>query len=220
MRALTIAAVLFVLAPATHAQQQHPYFPLQRGSTWTYHYPSAPDPEARAQSSETHKVVNVDAAENTYTVEHTTRLATLPPDKITHVYEVRGGNVLDMGQTAGMLTAAMGMDPSFKMNFPAPIVLKANLTKGMHWEEGPTTGTRACEVMDFVTVKVPAGEYKNVAKLRVKVTYISKETGKEELFVTSFEYYAPNVGLVKTDVLEKDGRTPTFVELVSYTPGS
>ena len=37
----------------------------------------------------------------------------------------------------------------------------------------------------------------------MKVTYIGHETGKEESGSMIFEYYAPNVGLGKTDVLEK-----------------
>lgn len=77
--------VLTTVATSALAQQQHPDFPLQQGATWTYRYPFVPDPQARAQSSETHKVVDVNASENTYTVEHTTRLGTLPPDRTTHV---------------------------------------------------------------------------------------------------------------------------------------
>src|SRR5262249_38194756 len=81
------------------AQQQHPYFPLQRNTTWTYRSPEAVDP---SMVSETVKVVEVNVAENTYKVETTFRLGTMPPIKHFIIYEVRGGNVLRMGRTVGL----------------------------------------------------------------------------------------------------------------------
>jgi len=111
---------------------------------------------------------------NTYTVEFTMRMGTLQPIRNLRIYEVRGGNVLEMGGTSGPLSDAR-WNTAFR-HIQAPIVLKANLTKGMHWKEGPKDGMRDCEVLDFVTVKVPAGEYKNVAKVGVKETYIDPET--------------------------------------------
>jgi hypothetical protein len=127
------------------------------------------------------------------------------------------------GQTAGTGDIAMG-DTSATLFIPAPIILKAKLTKGIHWKDGPPNHMRACEVVDFVTVKVPAGEYKNVVKLLVKLSYISHETGREQYLPSNglgfYEYYAPNVGLVKVDLPNKDGPTTPFMDLISYTPGT
>jgi len=68
-------------------------------------------------------------------------------------------------------------------------------------------------------VKVPAGEYKNVAKVGVKETYIDPETRKEKIVQISIAYYAPNIGLVRTDaLLEEDRRFIVFSELVAFTP--
>ncbi len=155
-----------------------------------------------------------------YTVEETTRIGTLPADKGAHVYEVRGGNVLHVGAIPSALATAMGADATYHAEIPARIILKAHLAKGMHWKGGPRNSLRECEVMGFVTLKVPAGEYRNVAKLRVAITYISSKTGKEELFANTFEYYAPDIGLVRTDLVKDDGHIQTFIDLVKYVPGA
>ena len=196
-------------ATTAFAQQQQPYFPLQRNTTWTYRLPATVDP---AINSKTVKVVHVNVAENTYTVEYIIRLGTLPHTKNFLIYEVRGGNVLEMGR-------AGGFTPNYYY-IPARIVLRANLTKGMHWKEGPKDALRDCEVLDFVTVKVAAGEYKNVAKIRVKEIYSDPQTNKEQLVATHIEYYAPKVGLVRHDVLnDKDGHPTVAFELVTFALG-
>jgi hypothetical protein len=102
LRTIPLCALLavFTSTSASAQERQHPYFPLTRGTTWTYRYPpSANDPDQR--SSETRKVVQVDTAENTYAVEHTVRLLTLPPTTTALIYEIRGGYVLNLGQTDG-----------------------------------------------------------------------------------------------------------------------
>ncbi len=213
MLTLALCGLLALLTStaAIAQKQQHPYFPLTLGATWTYQYSAAtiPNPDTRVLSSETHKVVNVSTADNTYTVEKTSRIGTLPSEKTRTFYEVRNGNVLDMRYEpiSGPMTDMAKTLAAGGPNVPAPIVLKANLTKGMHWKSGPTTNstntitTRTCDVLDFVSVKVPAGEFHNVVKLRVTTTYHSDATGRGDS-LTTFEYYAPNVGLIKTDLLE------------------
>ena len=66
-----------------------------------------------------------------------------------------------------------------------------------------------------------AGEFKNVAKIRVQEIYTDPKTNKEQIVSTDIEYYAPKVGLVKQDGLdEKDGHPTVFIELVTFTPGA
>lgn len=124
-----------------------------------------------------------------------------------------------MGSAGGLVAQATGRGTDFQPNIPALVVLKAQLSKGMRWKDGPTTRMRACEVLGFVALKVHAGEYTNVAKLRVKNTYISSDTGKEEHAPTTNEYYAPKVGLVKVELVRQDGSIKTFIELTKFTPG-
>jgi hypothetical protein len=215
--AIVLCLAFFSVSVAMAEEHQHPYFPLRLGDTWTYQYPpSANDPDQH--NTETRKVVEADPADNTYAVEHTVRLSTLPAGTFGLIYEIRGGYILNMGKTPSRADIALG-DTQATLFAPAPIILKPHLIKGMRWKDGPPNNTRACEVLDFVTVKVPAGEYRDAAKVRVKLSFISHETGRETYVPTTDEYYAPNVGLVKVDLVHKDGSTERFLELTSFSEG-
>lgn len=140
----------------THPQG-HPYFPLRRGATWTYRLPSM------GAQTIIRKITDASDVTHTFTMEETMHLAVLPmTDKIVYRFELSGGDVRELGH-------APAPTPLAVTSGPRPIVLKANLSKGVRWKgcganSGHTANTE-CEVVGFVTVTVPAGEYKNVAKL-------------------------------------------------------
>jgi len=209
------AALVFCLASlfastATAGEEQHPYFPLKLGSTWTYQFPHFNDPGHL--SSEIDRVTKANEREHTYEVEKETRIGTLTPIKNVWHYELRAGSVLWVGIPDEAL---------------APIVLRANLTKGMHWKEGGPVNIRECRVVDFVRLKTPSGDYKNVAKLLVEASFVNPRASQEQHFSTTNEYYAPNVGLVRVEIANAKGPAPdgttgkvwTYQELVSYSEG-
>src|SRR5262249_43083319 len=150
----------------------------------------------------TFKVVSADVGAHTSTVESIFRLGTLPPIRHVILYEMRGGTVLERGRTTGL----PGVNYHWEPHLEAPIILKANLTKGMHWTHQAKDALREYDVLDFVTVRVAAGTFTNVAKIRVQYSSTNPTTTEEQSVITEIEYYAPKVGLVRHDVLdEKDG---------------
>lgn len=211
-RTATLFAFVFYVASlsamiARASEGQHPYFPVKLGSTWMYQFPSfnAPDKLTSAVA----KVTKVDDAEHTYTIEETMHLGTVPPITGTWFYELRAGNILSIGATT-----AVGGSKTYAI---APILLQADLTKGMHWKAGAPDPIRDCSVVDFITLKVPSGEYTHVAKILVNGSYIDPATNQEKHALTTYEYYAPDVGLIKVEVLEQSGQITTYQELVSYS---
>jgi hypothetical protein len=198
MRTLAIVAAAVIVTTPTQAQQ-HPYFPLQKGATWTYRLPSM------GAQVVIRKITDANTATHTYTMEEAMHLAVMPvTDKVLYRFKLDAGNVLQLGHAP--------VPTPLVVTGPPAVILKENLAKGMHWKGcGGATGHTTdadCEVVGFVTVSVPAGEFKNVAQILV---------GKKGGLVQSYDYYAPNVGLVK--IQDLDERAP-LMELVSFTPGN
>jgi hypothetical protein len=189
IRRAIVVGVTLALATAVPAQQ-HPYYPLHRGATWTYRVP-----RSRTQVF-TRTVVEAKEASHIYTVEATTHLTALgEEDTGIYRYEV-SGDVVEVGHGAASTPVA-------EMAGSHSVVLKETLAKGMRWKcDGD------CEVVDFITLAVPAGEYTNVAKILVRKGAFAE-----------VHYYAPDVGLVKIDLIHDDGPPTFLIELVSYASG-
>lgn len=212
---MSISLFMCAVTQPSHASAQHPYFPLKAGATWTYTYPEVVDPSN--SSSNVRHVIDASDVDGTYRVQEDQRIATLPRTRVVHTYEIRNGNVLLMSdELSGDFPGSLGTQGRH-LKVPAPIVLGANLEKGMHWKGGPTKGMRECTVLDFVDLRVAAGTFEKVAKILVKISYISSDTNREKFGPTTHEYYAPNVGLVKIDVLLETGKFGTYLELTEYS---
>ena len=77
------------------------------------------------------------------------------------------------------------------------------------------------KVVSFGEISVMGGTFKDVIAIDHIASFIDSKTKKKKIFTTSREYYAPNIGLIRTDV--KDSKTNKFdmySELVEYKTNS
>ncbi len=98
------------------------------------------------------------------------------------------------------------------------IVLDSELKVGQSWTNKKDEGEiEDYKVIEFKVVTVPAGEFKNCLVLQKTVSGTSSKSKKKEVFMENKLYYAPNVGLIKTEVLNRDKNIyTTFTELLDY----
>jgi len=68
-------------------------------------------------------------------------------------------------------------------------------------------------VVAFVDCEVTAGKFTKVCKVKSILYY---NDGPKISTMTILEYYAPKIGLIKTEVVSENGDINTFSELINY----
>ena len=203
--------VVALLATPTVSSAARPaagdsYYPLAKGSKWTYTTDYADDTVLVHEVTGTEKVGDVEC----FIVEHKTVGPTLGtrmmrkewlapgPDGILIHKLQRGRSELDVVSPFFKVKSAMRKDDEWKGQAKAE-------------ENPPKYKTRVEEEVD---VEVPAGKFKTW-KIHIKI-----ESGTRHSAEGS-EWYAPNVGLVKSEItIRAAGEDFTLVsELKKFEPG-
>ncbi len=179
------------------------YYPIQIGYEWKYKAP-------HKDWEEKYIVSAFDNTYEAYLVKQIIKLGDLSPVTNEKLFEKRNGKILLLGTRGGLLNTDWELS--------SEIVLDSELKIGQSWTNKKDEGEiEDYKVVEFKDVTVPAGEFKNVLVLQKIVSGISSKSEKKEVFMENKLYYAPNVGLIKTEVLNRDKNIYTiFTELVDY----
>jgi hypothetical protein len=208
--AFALAAVLLLAAPAGTAAARpaagDSYYPLAKGSKWTYTTDYADDTVLVHEVTGTEKVGDVEC----FVVEHKTVGPTLGTRMMRKEWLAAGPDGVLIHKLQRGRSELDVVKPFFKV--------KNVLSKDDEWkgqakaeENPPRYETRVEEQEE---VEVPAGKFK-AWKVHVKI-----ESGTRHSAEGS-EWYAPNVGLVKAEItIKAAGDDFTLVsELKKFEPG-
>jgi hypothetical protein len=188
-----IAAIAFLLCPLMAWAVEYPdlvkYYPLAAGNKWVY--------DAGLGVVEV-KVDSVDLSNNSFMMSKVNSMG-------RYNYSIkRSGNKIIKVSHINKSNGKIVYDRNSK-------ILVAPFKKGKSWTnyvDGNYSETY--KFVGFVEKDVKAGSFKNVAKFEI----IQRKRKKIES--TNFEYYAPNVGLIKTEIKSKNTIAP-LMELNNYT---
>lgn len=204
-----VAALLFVAPAGTAAARPaagDSYYPLAKGSKWTYTTDYADDTVLVHEVTGTEKVGDVEC----YVVEHKTVGPTLGtrlmrkewlapgPDGVMIHKLQRGRSELDVVKPFYKVKNVMRKDDEWKGQAKA--------------EENPPQ--HEIRVEEEVDVEVPAGKFK-AWKVHLKIESGTRHSAE------GTEWYAANVGLVKSEItIKAAGEDFTLVaELKKFEPG-
>ncbi len=125
--------------------------------------------------------------------------------------EKRNGKVLLLGERGGLFNT------DWKIS--SKVILESNLKVGKIWKnEKSAEDIDECKVISISDeVSVAAGNFKDVLVIDKTESYIDSKSKKKILFLKKREYYAPNIGLIKTEILIRSKNTyEVITELVDY----
>ena len=200
------AIVLYSLLPGPtmcHGQSDATYFPLKAGMTWEY--------SSTSDKRETRKIVITNLAPRK--VNDTT----VTPRK----WELGGASKYDLVAKDDNGVYLFGEQASENAE---PTILRARayylpqaITEGTSWDITTKLGddevklTLTIEGINDV-VTVPAGTFKNCVKIKHVGSNVPGEKKEAEFSVLAYEWYAPNVGWVKSLVtINKKSKDGTLV---------
>jgi len=203
MKSLTLVTLSFLLFQLsaysqTLSGESNNYYPLKVGNVWKYQF---------GESTQKNVITEYFDRYDAYVVEYIIKMGDLPPIINRELLEMRGSKILVLAVQASLL----GGEWSFKD--PTEIILQYPLKIGMKWESRSDKEKTSYEVVDSLSLRVKAGEFNNVYKIR---TVISSVTGETRVFLKTYRYYALNVGLIKEEVISKEKGIETFLELIEY----
>ena len=168
------------------------YYPLKAGDKWIY---SSGTNNYRVSSTKT-----VDAyieKYNAYLISFVNKVGISPPIESKEVVEVRDNKVL-------VLATQSGLDNSLEWSTTPEIRLQMPLKVGAKWAQtwidNKDKTIMQCRILSFEEYKVGASNFKNVCKVE-KVTTL-KSKGKVVYRSMRYEYYAPNIGIIDTVLVE------------------
>ncbi len=193
--------LLFLSFNVLLAQQSDDvYYPLKVGYKWTYTW-------GTPENEQVIKVTQFDDDYNAYMVTEILKLGTALPMTTDVLVDKRKTRVLKIGSRGGLLNT--------DWNFSSQVVLEFPLKEGKTWKDESGTFPIQYTVVGFVDLRVEAGNFSNVCKIK-KAVYDAK--GKRaKVSLQYFQYYAPNVGLIKEEIINPQDKTPkTFRELTDY----
>ena len=91
------------------------------------------------------------------------------------------------------------------------ILIRYPIKVGTSWlSKENSVDTAEYKVLSLSDIKVQAGQFKNVFK--VKKGVLGRSDGPKDIFI----YYAPNIGMIKSEIIN-EGRPQGVIELISYT---
>jgi hypothetical protein len=184
------------------------YFPMTPGTVWTYQIPGkAPEWQVRVLDCGT-------GADGVRECSIESLISpNLPP--IYNIFVIQGDAVLNRASKSFDLLS--GEMEEWKRHTPSRIVLQSPLKPGTKWETVLNADLKKerFKVISIGKESVKAGAYENVIKLKREIFNKEKKTRKWKQCgdCNVFEYYAPNVGLIKEEMIEKN-KVEIFRELV------
>jgi hypothetical protein len=193
MKEIPFLLLLFLSQLAFSQSNNENYYPLKVGYEWTYKMPE--------DNEQTIRVTEYSEEYRAYLVRTIWRIGTALPITSDELIETRKNKILRLGSRGGILNSDWKFIPHLLMQFP--------LEKKSTWKQGDE-GETEYSVVGFVTLTVEAGTFKNVCKIKKQV---------KEFDMQMYIYYAPNVGLIKEEVINEDKSTIMFRELTSYKLG-
>lgn len=195
--------ILFSSFTAYAQDAKNCYYPLKEGNIWVYSIIMIKDCSQKVM------VTEFNAEYNASLVKKVTKFGSCFPITTMELIEIRKDLVLLLGSKN-----ALSGEWEFYSN---QIKLKYPLSVGSAWVADSGDEIIEYKVVSCISLKVAAGEFENVYKIKSIIKYRERGTGKIKTFGSCFQYYAPNIGLIKEEIIEKDGSIEPFLELVSYT---
>jgi hypothetical protein len=118
--------------------------------------------------------------------------------KNTSSYEVRGDSLFKTGESKS------SADGDFTIFEKPNTILRLPLVKDSTWSDSSDDMDKTVRIVDILNkYSVIAGEFSDVLKIEGKLYKINKKTRRypQKPTVISYDYYAPNIGLIKQEVL-------------------
>lgn len=165
------------------------YFPLKVGFQWTYKMP--------AKNGNINQLVEVtEYDQDNFHVKTTLNIGKEIVES-EDLIEVEGNKVTRTGSW-GLKNEDWQASSGLLLQYP----LKAKSS----WKQGDSRRTEY-SVIGFLNLTVEAGTFYDVCKIKKTV---------KELKMEFYIYLAPNIGLIKEELINKDKSTTTFRELTGY----
>lgn len=188
------------------------YFPMNPGTVWTYQAGNGP-PEWQVRVQDCGPDVDGIGGCSIKSLMS----PALPPR--FDIFVIHGDAVLN--RATKVFDLFTGKMKEWKQNVPSEMVLRSPLKPGKTWENIHDDQKDRFKVVSFGKETVKAGEYEKVVKIRKETYFKDKKTGKwkqcESGDCNLFQYYAPNIGLIKEEMIEKS-KIEVFRELVEISP--
>lgn len=196
MKFFFIAAALFFtnLAHAAQPEDLLLYYPMGVGNTWSYAL-NKKDPEEIVKITDCNNRKNEGCLHEHFLYNSI---------KLYNSFQYIN-NTVARTSSSNMLTG------EFKKLNPPTIYLKSPVKIGTSWiniDKGETSKSMITAILQSFSVK--AGDFNEVVVVETNIFE------KNKLKWTKYEYYAPNVGMIKTEAL-RDKRWYTTRELIDYT---
>jgi len=156
-------------------------------------------------------VVEFDQELNAYLVRTTTRMGAITPVLSVQLIEPRDNKILLIAKRyREYLNSALEWK-----QVSNHIILKYPLAVDSIWTTDDYESVINYKVVGFVALKVQAGNFENVCEVRKNHKYYDEER-KIKSFGIFYDYYAPNVGLIKEEIVNEDKTISPALELVRY----
>ncbi len=196
MRLLLAICLLVIptLAQAKNYSDLSTYYPLAEGNAWVY------ASESNFGGLNQFAVESYDKESAYYTVRHKNNLV----DGLL-IIEYKGDRIQKIGATSSVTG-------DIEPKIVPEIILMSPLIKGTKWHYFNNNYDIYCQVVGIVTTEVKAGKFNNV----IKVEIMRKNKKKKENWPPEYQYFAPNVGLIKTEAKIKN-KMLLIEELIDYT---
>lgn len=196
----TVFISLIIFLSSAFSQSKN-YYPLKIGKEWKY----------QSQNGEFERkliVVSYDDNYDAFLLKEILKLGTTLPVTNQILIENRNGSIIQLGTQGGLFNTDWAFNSS--------IVLSNDLSVGSKWYE-QYNGMNDQIVADTLTINVKAGLFHNVIKVERELISYDKKLKRKIISMKVFDYYAPNVGLIKEctyDLKKKIERI--YIELVNF----
>ncbi len=199
--------MILLCAPAFAQQSDDSYYPITVGSHWTYsNLSESSGAEITVEVVEIATIGTVNGKE-VYAVRETTKFGNVVADITERLIDKQKSMVLNAG------TFRKAYDSNW--TFSSDTLLLFPLSVGKIWKDN-SDGTTESTVIGLTNLKVKAGEFSNVVKVK-KATYEKRGQKLKVVPPIEIDYYARNVGLIKTEVFDpKTPQSKVTFELTDY----
>ncbi len=198
-----ILTIFIIISVKIYAQNtSNDYYPIEVGYEWKYKEPD--------KGYEEKYIVNsFDNTYDAYLAKKIIKLGDKFPITIEELLEKRNGKVLLLGSRGGLLNTDWEMS--------SHILMGSNPKVGQSWKNEKEGEIEEYKIIESKEVSVPAGQFEDVLVIQKIDSSVDSKSKKKKVLMKSKQYYAPNVGLIKTEYYDQDKNVYiTFLELVDY----